>query len=235
MIRWGYIHEKRPCDKSNPIRLNRCFWAITSCPWRTRGNWDLNGAGLRPSLSGAFNGGHFCRRNDQREKKKKTGETWLENKAGKQVGWPQLHAQPSSSGFAWVRTAPADMHLHRPLFTLATHTCTHTHTDVITLRMQALAKRLMKLKSIRAALCQLADLFLIETHLKHIVKCRWFYILIVIEFLGKIFVIYDILFSPDRQNKCWQYKCERLSGMPGLGAWRTGVIGELVQSLHIAP
>lgn len=71
MIRWGYIHEKRPCDKSNPIRLNRCFWAITSCPRRTRGNWDLNGAGLRPSLSGAFNGGHFCRRNDQREKKKK--------------------------------------------------------------------------------------------------------------------------------------------------------------------
>lgn len=37
MIRWGYIHEIRPFNKSTPICLNRCFWAITSCPQRTRG------------------------------------------------------------------------------------------------------------------------------------------------------------------------------------------------------
>lgn len=37
MIRWGYIREIRPFNKSTPICLNRCFWAITSCPQRTRG------------------------------------------------------------------------------------------------------------------------------------------------------------------------------------------------------
>lgn len=60
MIKWGYIHEIRLFNKSSPICLNRCFWAITSCPQRTRGNRNLNGAGLPPSLSAGFNDGHFA-------------------------------------------------------------------------------------------------------------------------------------------------------------------------------
>lgn len=54
-----------------------------------KGNWNLNGAGLRPSLSASFNDRHFAgemtREKKEEEKEEKNVPTCLQNKAEKEA------------------------------------------------------------------------------------------------------------------------------------------------------
>lgn len=89
MIRWGYIREIRPFNKSTPIYLNRYFWAITSCPQRTRGIEILMGPDYgrrcRPVLMTDILPAKWPEKKKKKKKKKKNVPTCLQNKAEKEA------------------------------------------------------------------------------------------------------------------------------------------------------
>lgn len=158
VIRWGYIHEIRPFNKSNPICLNRCFWAIASCPRRTRGIEMLTGLDYGCRCRGrGFNDGNFTGEMTREGR----GGAWLKNKAEKQAIWPQLHVRPSSSGFPRVCTAPSGIwlcigsHSHTDTLRSSLRECMFLHMH---LNMHTLAKWF---RDIRAAWClfKLSHLF----------------------------------------------------------------------------
>lgn len=87
MIGWGYIREIRPFNKSTPICLNRCFWAITSCPQRTRGIEILMGPDYgrrcRPVLMTDILQAKWPEK--KKEEEEKNVPTCLQNKAEKKA------------------------------------------------------------------------------------------------------------------------------------------------------